>query len=69
MPRVKHSAMFDLTATVILFQFKHARVLVSIYFNDMQIYTSIYGISNKDTHIYFEIYKFSHIFLLIVKID
>ena len=64
MPRVKHSAMFDLTAIVILFQFKHARVLVSIYFN-MQIY----GISNKHTHMYFETYKFSHIFLLIVKID
>ena len=29
--------MFDLTAIVILFQFKHARVLVSICFNDMQI--------------------------------
>ena len=65
MPRVKHSAMFDLTAIVILFQFKHARVLVSIYFNDMQIY----GMSNKHTHMYFETYKFSHIFLLIVKID
>ena len=59
MPRVKHSAMFDLTAIVILFQFKHARVLVSIYFNDMQIY----GISNKHTHMYFETQIFTHFFV------
>ena len=50
LPRAKPWAMFVLIATAILCQFKHACVLVNIYFNDMQIYRRMYYISHMHIH-------------------
>ena len=69
LPRAKLSAMFVLIATVILCYFKHACVLVNIYFNDMKIYRWIHCMSYIHIVVYKEIYKLLQFFLLTVKID